>query len=46
MWYRDDEDTPQEKLEKRIEKLEKKERDRDRDENFSMTGSYYHDDDE
>jgi hypothetical protein len=41
----DPEDTSQEKLEKRIDKLEREKQQRDNDDNFSMTGSYYHDDD-
>lgn len=40
MWYgkNDDEPTPQERLEKRVRELERNQRDKDRDDNFSMTG--------
>jgi hypothetical protein len=48
MWYGkyDDEDTPIEKLEKRIKKLENKEKREEKDDNFSMTGSYAGGDDD
>jgi hypothetical protein len=44
-WGVDPDDTPEERLEKRVEKLEKKLKVQEDDDNFSLTGSYYHDDD-
>jgi hypothetical protein len=47
MWFgKYDEPTREEKLEARIDKLEREKRQREKDDNFSMTGSYAGGDDD
>lgn len=42
-WYgKYDEESREEKLERRIKELERKEKRHERDDNFSMTSHYYH----